>query len=138
MTLWKPTANSRAWSSIHEKNVDVIRVYKRTATIRVCVGGLRNGELQTLRGESLSSLSAPLLVMRTTTAASEVNHAPRYLYDCSNCKFSWCCGPTCHCILSSDGLPDPPRERQDEVDAALIAVGLVPEFHGTGAHHRYK
>lgn len=22
---------------------------------------------------------------------------PRWPYDCKNCKFSWCCGPLCHC-----------------------------------------
>lgn len=59
MKPYTPKSNSRAWSSIHEKNVDVIRVYKRTATIRVCMGGLRDGELQTFRGERLSSLSEP-------------------------------------------------------------------------------
>ncbi len=31
---------------------------------------------------------------------------PRYKYDCGNCKFNWCCGYTCACILKD--LPDPP------------------------------
>ena len=26
-----------------------------------------------------------------------VKHAPRWPYDCKNCKFNWCCGPTCSC-----------------------------------------
>jgi hypothetical protein len=41
-------------------------------------------------------------------------HNPRWLYDCDRCKFHWCCGPTCYCVLHD--LPHPPPERQREVD----------------------
>lgn len=59
MKPWTPKSNYRAWSSIHKQNVDVLRVYKRTATIRVCMGGLRNGEMLTIRGERIDTLSKP-------------------------------------------------------------------------------
>lgn len=66
-----------------------------------------------------------------------LNHAPRYQYDCDRCKFSWCCGPTCVCVLASrTNLPEPPRERQDEVDAALVKAGYAPQFRGEGAQRR--
>lgn len=61
-------------------------------------------------------------------------HNPRWKYDCGNCKFNWCCGPTCHCGLHR--LPEPPRERQDEVDAALVKIWYAPQFHGPGAQRR--
>jgi hypothetical protein len=65
-------------------------------------------------------------------------HAPRYQYDCERCQFSWCCGPTCSCVLQKPGykLGDPPRERQDFVDLALIAAGFSPQFRGKGAQRR--
>jgi hypothetical protein len=50
-------------------------------------------------------------------------HAPRWQYDCDRCKYSWCCGPTCSCSLKLQGHGDPPRERQDEVDAASDRIG---------------
>ena len=63
-------------------------------------------------------------------------HAPRYQYDCERCKFSWCCGPTCVCGLRGDGLGDPPRARRNEVDAALVKIGMLPQFRGEGAVRR--
>lgn len=54
-------------------------------------------------------------------------HNPRYAYDCDPCKFNWCCGPTCACLFFGT-LPKPPKARQREVDAALIAKGYEPEY----------
>jgi len=48
-----------------------------------------------------------------------MDRVPRYRYDCEQCKFSWCCGPTCHCILPRERYADPPPERQAEVDKAV-------------------
>lgn len=64
-----------------------------------------------------------------------VEHNPSCQYDCKHCKFFWCCGPTCHCTYMNK-LPDPPRERQDEVDAALVKIGYAPQFRGKGAQRR--
>lgn len=66
---------------------------------------------------------------------ADVEHRPRYQYDCKNCKFSWCCGPTCSCSLKHR-FSDPPRKRQDEVDAALVQIGYAPQFRGKGAQRR--
>lgn len=78
--------------------------------------------------------------MKPRIQKPEINHAPRYHYDCGRCKFSWCCGPTCKCGPLHDQtgnlLPEPPRKRQDEVDAALVAAGLFPQFRGPGAQRR--
>ena len=38
----------------------------------------------------------------------KVEHAPRYKYDCENCKFNWCCGFDSNCILHYK--PDPPKD----------------------------
>lgn len=73
------------------------------------------------------------------TAASEIGHNPRYQYDCERCKYHWCCGPTCQCMLRDYNgvlLREPPRKRQDEVDAALVKVGLCPQYRGKGAQRR--
>lgn len=45
------------WSSVFEKNVEIVRVYKDTATIRVSVGGIKSGELMTFRGQQFDTLS---------------------------------------------------------------------------------
>jgi len=55
-----------------------------------------------------------------------MQHAPRWSYDCKRCKFSWCCGATCACLYESVG--GTPRKRQDEVDAALVKLGMEPQF----------
>lgn len=68
--------------------------------------------------------------------AANKGHAPRYQYDCSRCKFVWCCGPLCSCGLRGEGLPDPPRDRQDAVDSMLVRAGYMAQFHGTGAQRR--
>jgi hypothetical protein len=44
---------------------------------------------------------------------TNINHNPRYRYDCENCKFSWCCGYSCACGLY--GYPDPPKEILNKV-----------------------
>jgi hypothetical protein len=68
---------------------------------------------------------------------SDVEHKPRWQYDCGNCKFSWCCGPTCSCQLYRNGrYPEPSRERQDEVDEKLVQLGYAPQFHGKDAQRR--
>jgi hypothetical protein len=56
-------------------------------------------------------------------------HDPKYLYDCDNCKYSWCCGPTCHCDIGRQkpGIAMPPIKRREEVDAARIANGCTAE-----------
>ena len=36
---------------------------------------------------------------------------PKHKYDCEPCKFNWCCGFDCACILGSKlGLPDAPED----------------------------
>ncbi|ALS22269.1 hypothetical protein [Paenibacillus naphthalenovorans] len=44
------------YSTIFKQNVEVIRVYKDTVTIRVTAGGLREGELMTFRGQRKDTL----------------------------------------------------------------------------------
>lgn len=39
---------------------------------------------------------------------------PAHKYDCDVCKFSWCCGPLCACLLS--GAAEPPKKRADEIE----------------------
>ena len=39
-----------------------------------------------------------------------MKHDPKYKYDCSNCKFNWCCGISCQCVLK--GFPNPPKNIQ--------------------------
>lgn len=56
----------------------------------------------------------------------EVSDPPRYRYDCEQCRFVWTCGPLCACVLRNQ--PDPPPDRQREVNAARAAAGLDPEF----------
>jgi hypothetical protein len=46
-----------------------------------------------------------------------MKHAPRHKYDCGRCKFSWCCGPCCGCLLREAARP--PRERALEVVDSL-------------------
>lgn len=33
---------------------------------------------------------------------------PKHKYDCENCKYNWCCGFSCSCILKN--LPEPPED----------------------------
>lgn len=69
------------------------------------------------------------LTLLEARAESEKGHAPRWYYDCDRCKFNWCCGPVCACVLRQRGdLGEPPRNRQREVDAALIQSGFQPEY----------
>lgn len=42
-------------------------------------------------------------------------HAPRYRFDCGRCKFSWCCGTTCHCNLKKKDHAEPPDKRKLQV-----------------------
>jgi hypothetical protein len=69
-------------------------------------------------------------------------HSPRFQYDCGRCKFNWNCGPTCACALLLGGRkwPEPPEDRKKEVDAACIAVCLLPEYREATAEEieRYK
>lgn len=44
------------WSNVFECNVEVIRVYKNTATIRAWGEGIMSGKLMTFRGQPLDSL----------------------------------------------------------------------------------
>ena len=36
------------------------------------------------------------------------NHNPKHKYDCENCKFNWCCGFTCSCIIYN--VSEPPSD----------------------------
>lgn len=45
------------WSAVFEKNVDIVSVYKDTATVRVVAGGIRDGQQLTIRGQRLDTLS---------------------------------------------------------------------------------
>ena len=56
---WQPTAGRRAWSHVYACNVDVLRVYRRTATVSVACAGLRDGEWMTVRGHRLDRLAPP-------------------------------------------------------------------------------
>lgn len=60
------------------------------------------------------------------TEKREVYHDPRHVFDCGRCKFSWCCGPTCACILKKKDLMPPPSERILEVAQLRIDAGLRP------------
>ena len=60
---------------------------------------------------------------------SKTKHNPRYIYDCERCKFNWCCGYTCACILEKPPrLPEPPIDIKIAVDTALIEVNLKPHY----------
>jgi len=52
-------ANMVAWSTVFGCNVEVVRVYKSTATIRLSGSGLMDGKLMTFRGQRLDSLQEP-------------------------------------------------------------------------------
>jgi hypothetical protein len=87
----------------------------------------------TLRGkdpkESGTTTRRRLTVV--TEREREDGHEPRWEYDCERCKFNWNCGPTCRCLIRGPHyahLPATPPRRQREVDAALVAAGLQPEF----------
>lgn len=68
MTTWKPEAGKRA-CYLGERNVDVIAVYARTATIRyIGRGKLDDGKIVTARGVSLDFLSAPLSLAQLDAA----------------------------------------------------------------------
>jgi len=45
-----------AWSSVLDCNVEVIAIYKKTATVRARGQGLQEGKMMTFRGQSLDSL----------------------------------------------------------------------------------
>lgn len=49
-------AGKMAWSTTFRCNVDVVRVYRSTATVRVWGDGLLVGRLLTFRGQRLSTL----------------------------------------------------------------------------------
>ena len=58
-TEWTPKAGCRAWCRTFECNVDVIRTYRDTVTVRYWGRGLLDGRLVTARGIRRDSLSAP-------------------------------------------------------------------------------
>lgn len=58
------TPGQRAWSTVFSCNVDVIRVYRRTATVRCWGRGLMEGKLITFRGQRLSSLEPARRIAR--------------------------------------------------------------------------
>jgi hypothetical protein len=48
----------------------------------------------------------------------EPKHNPRYPYDCERCKFSWCCGYKCACVLR-------PNEMQLKATPAAIQNKVI-------------
>jgi hypothetical protein len=50
-------------------------------------------------------------------------HRPRYKFDCERCKFHWCCGPLCSCVLHE--MKNPPKKRREEV--SLLRFKEWPE-----------
>ena len=64
------------------------------------------------------------------------DHNPRYIYDCVQCKFNWCCGPMCECVVERDNLPMCPDWRKKEVNAALKKAGCAIEFLPNGKRER--
>jgi len=52
------SAGKRAYSTVFMKNVDVIRVFAKTATVRTW-GGPRGDVLMTMRGQRLDTLVSP-------------------------------------------------------------------------------
>ena len=52
-------------------------------------------------------------------------HSPRHAFDCSYCKFNWCCGPLCACVLKKTH-PPPPPQRVAEVAALRKFAGYEP------------
>ena len=73
-------------------------------------------------------------------------HDPQFAYNCERCKFNWNCGFTCACVMETrfrcsecgarKKMPAPPKKRQNEVNAALIAGGYAPEFLAKGKRER--
>ena len=45
-----------------------------------------------------------------------MKHEPRHEYDCSRCKYGWCCGLLCSCELHRFGAPKAPRVVADAVE----------------------
>lgn len=57
-----------------------------------------------------------------------MTHDPRHEYDCERCKFSWCCGYLCACVLREALLPL--KELAAEVER------LQEEWRQSNAHYR--
>lgn len=57
-----------------------------------------------------------------------MKHNPKYRFDCENCKFNWCCGPTCTCNLNN--VPEPPLRIQKMVNESRLKVNYTIEFIG--------
>ncbi|RAV18806.1 hypothetical protein [Paenibacillus contaminans] len=49
-------AGMHVWSTVFECNVDVVRVFKNTATIRTWGGWLMAGKTMTFRGQAIDTL----------------------------------------------------------------------------------
>lgn len=61
--------------------------------------------------------------------ANGSKHEPRHRYDCERCKFSWCCGPTCACILTRNkSIPQAPEERLVEVARLTLGIQKDPSI----------
>ena len=66
-----------------------------------------------------------------------MEHAPKFEYDCEHCKFNWCCGLACVCVVGDKmNLPEPPIERKKEVNEALKKCGYAIEFLPNGKRAR--
>jgi hypothetical protein len=62
--------------------------------------------------------------VRSPQEAVDRPHTPRFLYDCGNCKFSWCCGYGCVCALRgmSVVLRETPMEVKRKVFRELVRI----------------
>lgn len=78
------TAGSRAYSTVFMKNVDVVRVYRKTATVHVW-GGRRGEDLMTMRGQALDTL------VRACTCSARLQDLAQGTHsgDCPALSDSW-------------------------------------------------
>jgi len=82
-------------------------------------GRLHHGQVTTIKtcGKCMEDLGVAAGDSTMLLRESYPGHEPRYRYDCGRCKFAWCCGPQCDCVLK--GMQQPPKERRAEVDRAV-------------------
>lgn len=45
-------------------------------------------------------------------SGEDTDQLPRHVYDCGHCKYAWCCGPLCACVIN---LPKAPPARMRHV-----------------------
>lgn len=74
---WRPTEGRRAWSVALGRNVDVLRVYKHTATI-MC------NDLMAERGQDLATLEPPRQLLRDEDGCLVRDAEGRLMYEDPN------------------------------------------------------